>query len=78
MKSHTITRGELLDFIQKEEVLFASSSREKKRLYVRIRGGFIITVGGKVVHEGMSIVEAVSTYNSITEKYRETKESFKL
>jgi len=68
---HEINLKDLQDWLSEEEVLFASSSRERKRLLATLNGNIIIRVAGKEVGRFMQAFPAVEKYNSITEKYTE-------
>ena len=69
LKPHEVTLTEFQDWHSKEEVLFASSSRENKRLYCSLNGNIKILVAGEVVWQGIQPFSAVEAYNAITEKY---------
>ena len=77
-KHHEITINEFQDWRYKEEVVFAFSSREAKRLVCTLSGNIKVTVGGKTVWEGVQPYLAVEAYNAIAEEYTEPKPSFKL
>ncbi len=69
----------VLDWYYSEEIVYATSQRERKALLVKIsEPGFCVTVAGGVVWSGTLLETAVEVYNSITEKYTETRETFKL
>jgi hypothetical protein len=72
-KHHTIELKELQDWVSSEEFLFASSSRERKRLTCTANGTLIVRVAGIIVWRGMQPFAAVETYNAITEKYLDEK-----
>jgi hypothetical protein len=60
---HTVDLDEMLAWIDREHVTFASSSREAKYLEVKLSGGFRVTVRGDVVYEGTDGRTAVKIYN---------------
>jgi hypothetical protein len=67
---HTVEVSVFKQFLDDEEVTFASSSREKKWLTVSLKGSFrvcCLAKGG--IYTGTSPEEAVEAYNNITEKY---------
>lgn len=66
---HTVDLDELLAWIADDDTfqLYASSSRERKQLLVRMRGGYIVTSNGKAVYDGTDGRSAVNAYNSLTE-----------
>jgi hypothetical protein len=76
MKHHEITLEGLQEFISEEEVSFAYSTRENKRLVCTLKGTLKVKVGNKVVWQGMQPFTAVEKYNGITEKYKEDNEPF--
>lgn len=53
------------------EIMFASSSRERKRLFVTVDGIFKISVAGEVKFRCTNPEDAVEAYNSITEVYKD-------
>ena len=61
---HTITLDEMLAWIDRKLVIFASSSRESKHLEVKLSGGYRVTVRGAVAYEGTDGRSAVNTYNA--------------
>lgn len=65
MKTHTIDLRELQDFQSKEKVLFASSSKEQKKLYCTLRGSYEIWQYGVLVLETMQPNSAIEKYNSL-------------
>lgn len=65
MKTHTIGLRELQDFQSKEKVLFASSSKEQKKLYCTLRGSYEIWQYGALVLETMQPNSAIEKYNSL-------------
>lgn len=69
---HTIEVKDVFDFMASDwgRVLFASSSRERKRMWVDVMGNFIVEVDGVEVHKGAQAVAAVDAYNAITERIR--------
>ena len=67
MKPHEIKFEDFQQWLGENEAEFASSTRERKRLIVKMNGGIKITVGGKTVWEGVQAYPAVKKYNSITE-----------
>ena len=69
LKPHTVTLEEFQDWYAKEDVLFASSSKENKRLVCSLNGNIKVLVAGEVVWQGTQHFSAVEAYNGITEKY---------
>ena len=68
-KHHEIMLEELQQWVESEEALYASSSRERKRLTCTLKGTFIVRVAGVVKWQGMQPFSAVEAYNAIIEKY---------
>ena len=66
---HKIELSDLQEFVNKEEVVFASSTLEKKKLCIDLRGTYIVYVGHNSIHRGTQPFAAVEAYNAITEKY---------
>ncbi len=64
-----INLAELQEWLSDEEVTYASSSRERKRLTVSFNGTLKVMVDGKTVWQGIQPFSAVEAYNTITEKY---------
>ena len=69
LKPHTVTLEEFQDWYAKEDVLFASSSRENKRLVCSLNGNIKVLVAGQIVWQGTQPFSAIEAYNEITEKY---------
>lgn len=61
---HTVDLDEMLAWIDREYVTAASSSREPKRLEVKLSGGYRVTVRDEVVYEGTDGRSAVNAYNA--------------
>ena len=78
MKSHTIELSDLQKWIETEDVTFASSTRERKRLVATLNGGLKVIVACTVVWEGMQPFSAVEAYNAVTEKYIDTSTDFRI
>jgi len=78
MKVHTIEVSELQKWLETEEVTFASSTRERKRLVSTVQGGLKVIVAGQTVWQGIQPYTAVEVYNKITEKYIDTSKNFKI
>lgn len=76
MKPHEIEFEELQKWYESEEVTFASSTRERKRLSCTLKGNFIVRVAGDIKWQGVQPFAAVEAYNAITKKF--IQESFKL
>ena len=68
MKPHTITTKDLRDWQQSEKVIFASSTKEDKKLYCTLTGCFEVWHGKERVLETIQVFDAVMKYNSITSK----------
>jgi len=69
MESHTIELKDLQEWITTEDVTFASSTRERKKLVATLNGGLKVIVAGKIVWEGIQPFSAVEAYNDVTENY---------
>ena len=66
MTHHEIDLESLQEWLIGAKLLFASSSKERKRLYVSVNGVFFIEHGDKIVWSGMQPFNAVEEYNNIT------------
>lgn len=77
-KPHEIELSDLQGFIEKEEVTYASSTRENKKLVVTLNGTFKLYVGNIVVWCGIQCYSAVEKYNEITDKYINPLKDFKI
>ncbi len=77
-KSHTIELSELQEFVQKEYVTFASSTRERKQLIITLKGIYAVLASGKTMYQGSQPSDAVKAYNAITEKYIDPSKSFRI
>jgi hypothetical protein len=75
---HTIELKDLQEWIETEDVTFASSSRERKRLVATLNGGLKVIVAGTVVWEGCQPFSAIEVYNSITEKWIDVTKDFRI
>ena len=69
MEHHEINLDAFQQWRQEAEILFASSTRERKRLFANLIGGLRIEVDGVTVWQGIQPFAAVEKYNSITEKF---------
>ena len=65
MKKQELKVNDLLEWKEKEKVLYASSSKESKRLFANLNGGFEIEVKGEVIWQGIQAYSAVEKYNEI-------------
>ncbi len=64
--THQIKIKDLQSWIKDEQlILFASSSKENKRLYATLRGSYEVHHKGKKVWEGIQPFDAVEKYNDI-------------
>lgn len=63
--SHQINLDELIKWQLEEKALFASSSRENKRLYATLRGSYQVFSNNVLVLETMQPASAVDKYNSL-------------
>ena len=64
-KPHQIDIDDLRKFMLEEKVLFASSSKEQKQLYINLRRSFEVWHNKKLVLETMEASDAVNKYNEI-------------
>lgn len=79
VQPHTVDISELSKWRSEEWVVFASSSRERKRIECNLYGGMRVTVAGQVIFEHNQAFSIVEVYNSITDKYiDESTKDFKL
>ena len=65
MKPHEINLEELIDFQTNEKVLYASSSKENKQLYITLCGSYEVWHNKEIVLETMQPFVAVEKYNEI-------------
>jgi hypothetical protein len=65
MKTHTIEVKDLTEWKAEQRILFASSTKEGKRLFANLNGGYEIEVKGVKVFECIQPFQAVEKYNSI-------------
>lgn len=65
MKTHTVSVNDLTDWKKEHRALFASSTKERKRLFATLNGGYEIEVNGFIVLECIQANQAVEKYNSI-------------
>lgn len=63
--SHQVELEELMKFANEEKVMFASSSKENKKLFITLRGSYEVWHNGKRVWETMQPFIAVEKYNEI-------------
>jgi hypothetical protein len=77
MRGADIDVKDLIDWQSSELILYANSSREKKRIYAKLSGGYVVMCNDKTVYEGCQAFDAVKAYNSITEKHIPVKAHFK-
>ena len=77
-KHHEIDLEELQKWRSEEEVTFASSTRERKRIVGTLNGNLIVYVANKIIWQGMQSYPAVEAYNNVTEKYIRPVNDFKL
>jgi hypothetical protein len=75
---HTIELQDLQEWIETEDITFASSTRERKSLVTTLNGGLKVIVGGTVVWEGCQPFSAIEVYNSITEKWIDVTKDFRI
>lgn len=73
-----INKEDLEKFISTEDVTYASSTRERKRLYINLKGDIGVTAAHKLVYYGVNIETAVKIYNGITKKYVDPTKDFKI
>ena len=66
METHTIEVKDLAEWRNEQRVLFAFSSKEGKKLFANLNGGYEIDVKGVKVFECIQPFQAVEKYNSIT------------
>jgi hypothetical protein len=63
MPQHDVDLDEMLAWIDRETVIYASSSKEPKRLEVKMSGGYRVTLRGQTLYEGTDGRTAVTKYN---------------
>ena len=77
-KPQDIELEDLNKWLQYEEVTYASSSLERKRLVFQFNGMIKVLVGGKLVWHGTIPKDAVEAYNKITEKFVDDLKDFRI
>ena len=77
-KNFHIELDALQRWLNDEEVTYAYSAREQKRLVSTLQGGLRVTVAGSIIYEGINPSVAVEQYNSVTDKYIDPTIGFKL
>lgn len=65
VKTHTIEIDDLINWVNENEAVFASSTKEDKRLSCTMNGIFIIRVKGEILFDTRSPRKAVDFYNRI-------------
>lgn len=65
MKNHQIELTDLQEWMENNEAIYASSSREDKKLVVSMHGGFKLYHKGNIVWEGIQPYRAVEKYNEL-------------
>lgn len=65
MEKHTVDLNALISWQSEEKVLFASSTKENKKLYLTLRGSYEVWHKEERVLETMQPYRAVEKYNSI-------------
>lgn len=78
MKHHEIDLEGLLKWKEEQYMLYASSNREKKRLSVDLNGIYQVTLAGEIKYRGGDPELAIFYYNSITEKYIDKNNDFRI
>ena len=73
-----INKEDLEKFLSSEDVTYASSTRECKRLYINLHGVIHVTAAHKLIYAGVSTETAVKIYNGITKKYVDPTKDFKI
>ncbi len=68
-KHHEIDLNDFQEWLTEAELVYASSTRERKRLVCTPSGNLKIYIGSSVVWQGMQHYAAVEFYNSLTEMY---------
>lgn len=68
MGVHQLKTQELREWHLEQRVMFAMSTKEEKRLYATLSGGFEVWHNDKVILETLQQFEAVKIYNSINSK----------
>ncbi len=73
MNPHKIKLEDLQKFIKEEDVMFASSTIERKSLTCCLDGYLQVIIGDAIIWRGKQLDVAVEKYNSITEEYIDKK-----
>ena len=61
---HTVSLEDLQEWKQEAKIMFASSSREPKRLYCKLNGTFQLEYRNQIIWEGTEPHNAVEAYNN--------------
>ncbi len=78
MKHHEVKLEELIEFRKDEDVTFARSERENKRLACCLDGYLWVVHVNAIIWRGRQMDVAVDVYNSITEKWVNPLKDFKI
>lgn len=62
---HQINESELADWIANKELLYASSSKDRKKLYVTMDGYYKVYYNGSLVYQTNVAGLAVKKYNEL-------------
>lgn len=66
MKNHQIKFEDLQNWLAEDQSrVFASSTKDKKKLKVTMQGGFVVEHKVKTVYQGMQPFVAVEEYNKL-------------
>ncbi len=64
-RCHQIDLDGLIEWKSEAKLLFASSTKERKKLYCTLNGTFQLEVNGKIIWQGIQCYSAVEEYNKI-------------
>lgn len=69
-KHHEIDLEGFQSWLDEAELLFAFSTRERKKLVVSAKGNIMVKVNDKVVWRGVQPYSAVEEYNKIDKPFK--------
>jgi len=64
-RENELNVNDLLEWREKQKLMYATDSRKNKRLLLNLNGGFEIEVKGEIVWQGVQAYSAVEAYNEI-------------
>jgi hypothetical protein len=65
MKIELLNVNDLLEWKEKQKLVYAFDSRRNKKLILNLNGGFEIEVNGEIIWQGIQAFSAVEKYNDL-------------